>query len=212
MSLEFIGIINVIVFTGLLYAVPLALFILWLAPRLSKRISADSKYSVVLTIAGVLTVAVTWYVLFWFILLSTERTLVPWHVFDLQAPPANTWERQLNDFFNGPPGSVLPAILVLGASAWLFVARLRRTIDYAGQFRLFLLFAATNLVFMLVSFVLIVPLRDLPNLWLPQPRPPIDVGYQRTWVDLLGTTVLILLLLLAQAKGTKLQRAERSDS
>ncbi len=208
--MDFIGIANIFVFMVLMYVVPLVLFILWLAPKLSKQISSNRKRSIALAIAGILTVAVTWYVLFWFILLSTERTLVPWDMFGLQVPPPNTWERQLNDFFNRAPGSLLPALLVVSVSVWLFVTRFHQADDYATQFRLFLIFATTNLVFMLVSLFLIVPLRDLSNLWLPQPRPPIDVGYHRTWVDLLGTTILILLLLLAQAKGTKLQRAERS--
>lgn len=204
MSLEFIGIVNGLVFAALLYAVPFTLFGLWLFPKLSQQFSRDKTYPLPLTIVGILAVALTWYALFWFVLLSTERTLVPWDMFG--QPPPSTWERYVNNFFNNPPGLVLPALLVVGASVWLFGARFRRAIDYAAQFRLFLIFTASNLIFLAVSLLLIVPLRTLPDWWLPQPRPPIDVGYHRTWLDLLGAIMLVLALLLVQAKGTKPER------
>jgi len=37
-------------------------------------------------------------------------------------------------------------------------------------------------------------------LWLPQPRPPVDVGYHRTWPDILITGVLLGLLFWVQGR------------
>ena len=41
----------------------------------------------------------------------------------------------------------------------------------------------------------------LPDLWLAQPRPLLDVGYDRTWPAIAITTCLLLVLFHAQATG-----------
>jgi hypothetical protein len=42
-------------------------------------------------------------------LAATEGWLVPWDCVHVSLrPPLGTWERTINDFFEGPPGSFLP--------------------------------------------------------------------------------------------------------
>jgi hypothetical protein len=53
---------------------------------------------------------------------------------------------------------------------------------------------------MLADTVLGILAHQLPDLWLPKPRPPIDVGYHRTWPALLVTVVLLVILFLVQSK------------
>ena len=63
-------------------------------------------------------------------------------------------------------------------------------------------FAIANVAFLLIGFVFVsVTLSNrLPDLWLPQPRPPVDVGYHRTWPDILVTGVLLGLLFWVQGR------------
>jgi hypothetical protein len=81
----------------------------------------------------------------------------------------------------------------------LFLAGMFRDINNVRG-KLPLAFAITNLAFLLVGFVSVILGNRLPDLWLPQPRPPVDVGYHRTWPDVLITGVLLGLLFWVQRR------------
>jgi len=102
-----------------------------------------------------------------------------------------------NDFWQVPPGALLPSVVFVVVNASIFVARTVRTTDRA---LLPLAFAATNMIFFLVGAFLATLAHRLPDLWLPEPRPPIDLGYHRTWPAILVTTVLLIVLFVAQSK------------
>ncbi len=150
-------------------------------------------------IGGLVLLAGTWFFLFIWIAAMTEGTLAPWDVAPGR-PPLGTFERSLNDFFEGAPGVYLPAALVIAASACLFIARLTRPDNKTW---LPLEFAATNLAFVVAFTILAIPLHYLPNLWLPQPRPAIDAGYHRTWTGILAEAILLLVLLRVQYTGIR---------
>lgn len=123
----------------------------------------------------------------------------PWPAFP--RPAAGTCERTLNDFFARAPGLYLPAGLVVGGSMVLFLSGMAR-----ARLRIVppLAFLGSNVLFSLLLiaiYALMVPLtRRLPDLWLPQPRPEPDVGYHRTWPELLLHAVLAALLLWSQSR------------
>jgi hypothetical protein len=149
-----------------------------------------------LFLGGMLFLVGTWYFLLLWIMGMTEGWLVPWDTVPGR-PPLGTWQRTVNDFFEVPPGAILLAIVVVTISVIIFVARVAQAEHRAW---LPLTFAATNLVFMLADTVLAILAHQLPDLWLPKPRPPIDVGYHRTWPALLVTVVLLVILFLVQSK------------
>lgn len=63
------------------------------------------------------------------------------------SPPPSSWQRSLNSFFEKAPGSVLPAVFVVGASIAFFTIVFRRARDLtAARLWLVLGFAVTNLV------------------------------------------------------------------
>lgn len=158
-----------------------------------------SRYSVGLLIGGSLALVLTWYLLFWFMTLATGRILAPWDQWASLAPPQDAWQRQLNDFFSRNITQYLAALVVIGISGILFLAGMFQSASNVRD-KLPLAFALTNLAFLLVAFLLIVPAGYLPDLWLPQPRPSIDVGYHRTWLDILITGVLLGLLFWVQRR------------
>ncbi len=149
-------------------------------------------------VGGTVLLVGAWFLISFFILAATEAWLVPWDCVHVSLRPAvGTWERTANDFFEGPPGSFLPALgLVLVSVALLLVGtlRTRRRTLLPGAL------AATNLAFVLADILLLDVADRLPILRLPEPRPAIDVGYYRTWPAILITAVLVFVLFLMQAK------------
>ena len=160
---------------------------------------SSARYSVSLLIGGVLALGLTWYLLFWFMTLTTGRVLAPWGQWAGFAPPKDTWQRQLNDFSSQDSSQYLIALVIVGISGILFLAGMFRDINNVRG-KLPLAFAITNLAFLLVGFVSVILGNRLPDLWLPQPRPPVDVGYHRTWPDILITCVLLGLLFWVQGR------------
>jgi hypothetical protein len=149
--------------------------------------------------AGGVVLLVTWLVLYVWIRIITQVWLAPWcGVPASQQPPVGTWQRTLNDYFARLPGAILPVVIVLTTSAFLFLVRLVR-----GRNRAFLPleFAALNLSLMVAYTILVLVTYWLPDLWLPQPRPSPDIGYHRTWPEIVVTTYLLLVLFRAQAGG-----------
>jgi hypothetical protein len=153
---------------------------------------------------GTAVLVVIWCFLFLWMAAMTEGWLAPWDCVDISLrPPVGTWHRTVNDFFEGPPGFSLPPVAFVAIGATIFAAGAVRS---AKRPLLPWAFAGTYAMFFLVQIIL-VPLADrLPDLWLPQPRPALDVGYYRTWRAILATAALALALFLVQglmALGTR---------
>ncbi|MCK4450681.1 MAG: hypothetical protein KAX26_08830 [Anaerolineae bacterium] len=159
-------------------------------------------------VGGTLLLLATWYILYIWVAAMTEGWLVPWDTVPGR-PPVGDWQRTVNDFFETRPGAVLPAAIVIGISALLFLIRVVRE---RNKTFLPLGFAATNLLFSIADTILVIPVHRLPDLWLPKPRPVLDVGYHRTWPAIAVTTILLLVLFWAQWTGWPLKgkRAENT--
>jgi len=100
------------------------------------------------------------------------------------SPPLGTLARAMSNFFEVPPGSILPAVLVLTISATIFMLRMVRS---RQRFWLPLAFAITNLLFFVGALFLIMVADGLADLWCP----PNYVGYLAT-----GPSILALVLAL----------------
>ncbi|MEM7134890.1 MAG: hypothetical protein AAF702_52015 [Chloroflexota bacterium] len=100
-----------------------------------------------------------WTVLFYWMLGLTEGLLVPWDIHPGR-PPLGTWSRAVNDFFETPPGSWLPATLV-----WLInlILLLYRLLSRPESF-LFLEFAAISFLFIILDLLLIMIVTVILNL------------------------------------------------
>jgi len=118
------------------------------------------------------------------------------------SPLPGSWQRSLNSFFEEPPGSVLPAVLSVGASIAFFTIAFRRARDLtAARLWLVLSFAVTNLVIGAAMFFdsLVI---DWPLEVGPAP------GYDWTVQFLIPDVLLLAMLLGLQVWGIpKLVRA-----
>ena len=150
-------------------------------------------------LAATLLLVASWCFLFLLLGLKSRELLAPWADAwpGMPLPMPGTWERTLNDFFKRAPGMYLPGALLMGSSMVLFLqgmtrARLRAIVPLA--------FLGTHLLFLVAYTVLQRCAYRLPDLWLPQPRPGSDVGYHRTWPELLLLAVLSGALLWGQLR------------
>lgn len=147
--------------------------------------------------SGVVFLLLTWLLLFAWMGLVTEALLVPWDT-AIDRPPKGSWEREVNDFFEGSPGSRLPALLAVAASAGLLLLRIRRE---GRRGSLAWTFAGMNLVFVGADLVLGFVAMLVPGLWLPPAHSSPDTGYHRTWPAILVSGALLAALLAAQARA-----------
>ncbi len=114
-------------------------------------------------------------------------------------PPADTWQRQLNDFFERPPWRNLPAWFLVGISVLLFITAVIRT-SPVSRTRLGLLFAFSNLAVVVAMALSTYILSPLPTLRFLEPgyyRP----GYGWTYRFILMDAVLLAGWLFLQARG-----------
>jgi len=145
-------------------------------------------------IGGILLLTGTWYLLFMYTAAMTEGWLVPWDCWPASERPLfGTWERTMNDFFEVPPGSILPGIVVVTISTGIFLSR---TLRATKRTLLPLAFATTNLLFLVVDAFLVAVAHQLRDFW----RPPNDIGYHQTWPAILVTTILLSTLFIVQLK------------
>jgi hypothetical protein len=150
-------------------------------------------------IGGPFLLVLTCVLLHGYLTLVTEGWLAPWgQLPDGLRPPAGTWQRTINDLFDGPPWATLPAWFVLVTSLILFARRILRSQERG---LLPLEFATLNVLFVLVDLALVVPAHLLVALFLEQPRPEGDAGYHHTWLAVVVTVGLLCVLFRAQANG-----------
>lgn len=140
----------------------------------------------------------SWYFLFGYFTLTAQRVLAPWDQWGQFAPPPETWERHLNDYFTNPSHARLVSAWIVGISVLIFSIRLLRERDRWTD--LPIIFIVTNFGFLLVAFSLIPIVTHLPNFWLSQPRSAVDAGYHRTWIDGAVTVMLMIALYWLQAR------------
>lgn len=176
-----------------------SVMLILLGSQVKNKLMTNKTIQIGLWLCGFFSLGLLWYVVFWFLTLSTERTLAPWNQWGNLAPPADTWQRQLNDFFKQAPGQYVPAATAMALSGIFFLRGALRPSNQAMRLGLPWIFACLNGAFLIISFLLILPLQRLPDLWLPQPLPAVDAGYHRTWPDFLATSLLLALLLWSQA-------------
>ncbi len=155
------------------------------------------------TIVGVGVLIGTWAVLFVTVAAVTEAWMVPWDVRPGR-PPIGSTARALNDFFETTPGSILPASLLVAASAVLFAIRMVLSTERS---RLPWVFAILNLLFLFLGIPLAASAHLLPYIWLSQPRPEPDIGYHLEWPSAISLLIFEGLLLWAQWRFTSPRRS-----
>lgn len=150
----------------------------------------------IILVVAIVFLVFSWLALFWLVELDTDL-LAPYDTTPLDhRPPRGTWQRDLSDFFQVPPGSVIPASLSIGISMVLLIITLGRT---PGQFnvriRLLLSFALSNLVIVAAMFFSGFVVADLALELAPYP------GYGWTLKFLVPDILLVALLFALQAWG-----------
>jgi len=109
-------------------------------------------------------------------------------------PPSGTWEREVSDFFEAPPGSTSVGVLIVGLSVLLFLTALRRVSRAAGaRTRLMAGFAASNVLVGVGVFLSILTAGLLPLKTSPYP------GYGWTVKFLVPQALLLAILYTLQA-------------
>lgn len=119
---------------------------------IGKEMAARQMPKIAFTVA-LLVLAFSWMFLFSVIGIATW-SLAPydtsWYNYwgwPSDSPLPGSWQCSLNSFFEEPPGSILPAVLSVGASIAFFTIAFRRARDLtAAHLWLVLGFAVTNLV------------------------------------------------------------------
>ena len=143
---------------------------------------------------GGVALALSWWGLLGVVGMLTEIWLVPWDTWgEPVRPPAGTWQRAVNDFFESGLGAHLPAIVLIGSSALVLLARLR-----AGSRLAYALWsvAAADLL------VLVAELAMLPVVGIFHPSSPEQIGYGYTWPGILSLILsCVVLLALARPRG-----------
>jgi hypothetical protein len=156
-------------------------------------------------IGGTLLLALTWHVLFFWLMGATEWLLVPWDT-TTERPARGTLARSVNDFFEHAPGSCLPAVVVVGGSMALSAAGFVRNRE--GRAWLPALVAACNATFIVVDYACVYFLIWVVGGRLPPPQTGYDLGYHRTWPGVLVTVLLLGPLLWCQWRAG----AQRNES
>jgi hypothetical protein len=187
----------------LLYGTVIGGLVIWLGPKVHNRLFRGQVYQLGRCFIGSIVLIITWYLLFWFMTLMAGR-LAPWDLWGAWAPAEGTWQRQLNDFFTQTSNANGLAIIVVGISIGLFLIGVCRVTRHDQWATLLSTFAVANLAFLAIEFLFVLFVADhLPDLWLPQPRPSVDVGYHRTWPSALVTLILLGALYWHQARIVK---------
>ena len=156
-----------------------------------------NKHSVVKlwTIGGFFLLLGTWYIITLMLSAFTEGWLAPWDTQETR-PPLGTWERSVNDFFEGVPGSLLPSLIILCISITLYIYGRRKSVN---KIKFTWIFALINLLFLLLEVVFVTLVFQFPGVW-PLQYPALNSAYQRVLPAILITIILLIFLVLAQSK------------
>lgn len=142
----------------------------------------------------------TWYAMFVFVTLRLGGTLVPWEMWGAQLPASGSWEQTVNDLFRSTAVRSVCATIAISPSVVAFCFAVRQQTSRFARQWLPAAFAITNIGF-IILLIATVPLANwFADIWLPQPRPQIDVGYHRTWLGFVFLCVLLTLLYIVQIK------------
>ena len=166
----------------------------------SRERAPSRRQGVALALGGLLLV-LSWAALFGWINEFAILSLIPYDdVWPEFRPSPETWQRQLNDFFERPPWRYLPACLSVGISVALFLVHSRTYKLPAARIRLEVGFALSNFLVTLamVKFDFLDFLPVLPCLLVYD----YEVGgYGWTYRFILADTLLVGLWLALQAWG-----------
>jgi hypothetical protein len=143
---------------------------------------------------GYIPLIVGWLVMWMMLAAITEGRLAPWDTTRFR-PAVGTWERTVNDFFEGGIGSTLPASAVIALSMLMYGWAHGRSA--ANRPALTWAFAICNILFIAITSQAVGWATAWNDSLLPQPRPLLDVGYQRNLPAIVVTAGLALLLLLS---------------
>jgi len=109
-------------------------------------------------------------------------------------PPQGSWQREVSDFFQSPPGSIIPPVAVTAASIMLLGIALRRIAGTPAAPKLALSFALTNTLAAIgMSFSTFI-VADLPLELAPYP------GYGWTVKFLIPDALMLMLLFVVQGR------------
>jgi hypothetical protein len=154
-----------------------------------------------LTLAvGCMALASGWWALMVLTSALTELWLVPWDTWaEPIRPPHGTWQRGLNDFFEGGVGARLPAMILIASGLFALLMRLR-----AGEWPLLAVWtvASANLL-VIVICILALPLVDML-----QPVAAEQIGYTSTWPGILVLVLSSVMLLSLGRYHVKRHAAE----
>lgn len=161
-------------------------------------------------LASYLILSGTWIVIFIMLIAVTEGRLAPWDTTQFR-PSIGTWERTLNDFFEGGVGGLFPALLIVGASILIYRNFYGKITANRDPFIWGFVF--WNVLFIILVSNAIALVSNWNESFLPQPRPIMDVGYHKTWPAIAVTAGLSLLLLLTQwSTGLIMQSKNRGKT
>lgn len=107
---------------------------------------------------------------------------------------------------------VLVPLLILGAQALLVLYRVIRARSGVLRCWLPLAFAFTNLAFVFVFWTTMLPVREVPYLWLPRAQPAYDAGYHITWPSIVYTILLVAVLFIIQSRVSLPRFLSRDES
>ena len=113
-----------------------------------------TKAQKAITIGATIMLAISWIVLFYFLLALTEGWGAPWDTSPIR-PPEGYWQRTLNDFFERGIGAYLPALLVCALAIWLFWRTLQRTHHLMVTAWVY---ATTNLAGLVLFVIITIPI------------------------------------------------------
>jgi hypothetical protein len=145
-------------------------------------------------LSGLVALGVTWYIVYSMIIVATSFYLVPWDV-SIVRPTEGTLAKAVNDFFEVPPGSVLPAWIFLVVSVGLFLRAWRKK-GFVSE--LPWRFALLNVLFIFAQVAVFGGGILLNNLLIPFPVNAPDEGFHRSIFSLLLEAVAIFFYIKAQ--------------
>lgn len=151
-------------------------------------------------VSVILFLGLTYVGLFWWLREITQWTLVPYDDIepDLR-PPKDTWQRQLNDYFEVTYQQV--AWLFVGSSAVLYLIALNRSKVLVERVWLGIGFAASNLMLMVTMGLCAYLLSPLPPLSFLEPTGHWVPGYGWTYKFIVGNVMLLSCWLWVQVSG-----------